>query len=466
MMPRTTEDRSPGIDPRVDLARVAQLKQREDAAFLEARPRSLALLERARRSMPLGVPMSWMDFLFDHPPMFVDTAEGAYFTDVDGHRYLDMYLNITVASAGHTHPAVVAAVGERLRRGVQFGLPTEDAIVVSETLAERWGLPKWQFALSSTQSNTDAIRLARIATGRERVLTFEGKYHGHLGELLAIEGDDGTVPEYVGITDADITRTVVVDWNDLEAVERALRTGEIALLIAEPALTNSGIVFPTPTFHAELRRLTRETGTLLLVDETQTLPCAYGGLVREWGLDPDFVVLGKSLGGGVPTSAYGMTEDIAGLIDRESEPYEVSGGAVDEPAIGGTMFGNALSMAATRAALTEVWTPENHEWTLRLAGRLVQGMRAVFDDAGVDWDVYQLGNRAGFRFSPEPPRNNIEAGERDIPAVRHLQRVYMANRGIWEFGWWCGPVVSTQATDDDIDLYLRVFSGFVRELLA
>jgi glutamate-1-semialdehyde 2,1-aminomutase len=224
-------------------------------------------------------------------------------------------------------------------------------------------------------------------------------------------------------------------------------------------------VLPSPTFHAELRRLTRESGTLLLVDETQTLPCAFGGLVREWGLEPDFVVLGKSLCGGVPTSAYGMTKDIAGLIEREAEPYEVSGGAVDEPAIGGTMFGNALSMAATRAALVEVWTAENHARTQRLAGRLVQGMRASFDRAGVDWDVYQLGNRAGFRFSQVPPTNNVEAGERDIPAVRHLQRVYMANRGIFEFGWWCGPVVSTQATDDDIDLYLSVFSEFMRELL-
>lgn len=180
------------MESRIDLAHVAALKEREDAAFVAARPRSTALLERARRSMPLGVPMSWMDFLFDHPPMFVDAADGAYFTDVDGHRYLDMYMNITVASAGHTHPAVVAAATEQLRRGVQFGLPTEDAIVVSETLAERWGLPKWQFALSSTQSITDVIRLARIATGRERILTFEGKYHGHLGELLAIESDGGT----------------------------------------------------------------------------------------------------------------------------------------------------------------------------------------------------------------------------------------------------------------------------------
>jgi glutamate-1-semialdehyde aminotransferase len=181
-MPRTTEDHPQAIDPRVDLGRVAKLKQREDAAFFEARPRSLALLDRARRSMPLGVPMSWMDWLFDHAPIFVDSADGAYFTDVDGLRYLDMYMNITVSSAGHTHPAVVAAAVDRLQRGVQFGLPTEDAIAVSQTLAERWSLPKWQFALSSTQSVTDVIRLARIATGRERLLTFEGKYHGHVGE--------------------------------------------------------------------------------------------------------------------------------------------------------------------------------------------------------------------------------------------------------------------------------------------
>ena len=454
------------MESRIDLKHVGTLKEREDAAFVTARPRSAEPLERARGSMPLGVPMSWMDFLFDHPPMFVDSADGAYFTDVDGHRYLDMYLNITVASAGHTHPAVVEAASERLRRGVQFGLPTEDAIAVSETLAERWGLPKWQFALSSTQSITDVIRLARIATGRDRILTFEGKYHGHLGELLVIEGDEGAVPEYLGVTDADIARTDVVHWNDLEAVERSLRTGYVALLIVEPALTNSGVVFPSDTWHAELRRLTRETGALLLVDETQTLPCAFGGLVREWGLEPDFVVLGKSLGGGVPTSAYGMSHEIAGLIDREYVPYQVSGEAVDEPAIGGTMFGNALSMAATRAALGDVWTPENHARTQRLAGRLADGIRETFGRAGVDWDVYRLGNRAGFRFSPEPPRNNVEAGERDVQAVRHLQRVYMANRGIWEFGWWCGPVVSVQATDGDIERYLDVFAAFIDELLA
>ena len=416
--------------------------------------------------MPLGVPMSWMDWLYDHPPLFADSADGAYFEDVDGHRYLDMYANITAAAAGHTHPAVVAAVVDRIRRGVQFGLPTEDAISVSEALANRWGLPMWQFALSSTQSNTDVIRLARIATGRDRILAFEGKYHGHLAELLAIPGAGRAAPEYAGITDADVARTVIVEWNDLDAAERALRAREIALVIAEPALTNSGVVFPSPSFHADLRRMTRDSGTLLLVDETQTLPCAYGGLVREWGLEPDFVVLGKALGGGVPTSAYGMSAGLAELIERDAEPYEVSGERVDEPAIGGTMFGNALSMAATRAALADVWTDENHRRTQRLARRLADGMRAVFDRLDVDWDVYQLGNRAGFRFARDQPLNNAEAGERDIPAVRHLQRVFLANRGVWDFGWWCGPVVSVQASDEDIEFYLRVFSEFMTELLA
>jgi glutamate-1-semialdehyde aminotransferase len=448
-----------------DLEQARQLKEREDERFVRDRPRSMELIERARASMPLGVPMSWMDFLYDHPTIFVEDAEGSSFTDVDGHRYLDFFLGITVASAGHTNPAVIHAVDDRMHRGIQFQLPTPDAIVVAEALAERWGLPKWQFALSSSQSIIDVIRLARLQTGRDRVLTFEGKYHGHLSELLAIVDDQGNeVPEYKGISGQDISRTIVVDWNDLDAVERRLAAGDVALLIAEPALTNSGIVFPDPGFHEGLRTLTAAAGTLLLIDETQTLPCAFGGLTREWGLEKDFVVLGKSLGGGVPVSAYGMTDEVAGQIDREYAPYEVSGEAVDEPAVGGTMFGNALSMAATRAALEEVWIEPTFERTQGLAQVLADGFRSAFAARKLDWNVYQLGNRAGFRYFPDPPSNNTEAGERDIPLLRHALRVYLANRGIWDFGWWCGPAISAQASHEDVDRYLEVFHEFLGEL--
>lgn len=416
--------------------------------------------------MPLGVPLSWMAFLYDHPPMFVDEAEGVHFTDVDGHRYLDMSLGITVASAGHTAEPIVRAVDDRMRKGIQFHLPTEDAIIVSEELARRWGLPKWQYQLSSTQANTDAIHLARLLTGRERIVVFEGKYHGHLAEVLAVWDEGRTAPEYLGVTDHDIARTTVVAWNDLDAVAGALAYGDVALLLAEPALTNSGIVFPSEGFHTELRGLTREHGTLLAIDETQTLPMAFGGLLREWGLEADLVVLGKSLGGGVPVAALGMTHEISGLIDREYAPYEVSGGEVDEPAIGGTLFGNALSMAAARAALVEVWTEETHLRMQDLARALSAGMESAIRSHGRDWDVYQLGNRAGYRFAAIPPRNNQEAAKCDLPPVRHLQRVFMANRGVWDFGWWAGPAISAQTTGEDVDKYLQAFADFMEELLA
>jgi glutamate-1-semialdehyde 2,1-aminomutase len=200
---------------------------------------------------------------------------------------------------------------------------------------------------------------------------------------------------------------------------------------------------------------------VLTIDETQTLPIAFGGLVRAWSLEPDAIVLGKSLGGGVPVSAYGLGERLAATVDREYEPYDVSGEAVDEPAIGGTLYGNALSMAAARAALEHVWTEETYARTSRLATRLAEGLRAAFTRHHLEWDVYSSGNRAGYRFHPEPPRTNEEAGARDVPAVRHLQRVYLANRGIWDFGWWCGPAISAQTTEAHVDRYLAVFSGFV-----
>ena len=447
-----------------DLDALATLKRREDERFVDERPQSLALLERARRSMPLGVPLSWMAFLYDHPPPFVATAEGATFTDVDGHRYDDFSLGITVASAGHTPDRVIEAAEQRLRAGTQFLLPTEDAIHVAEELVRRWGLPKWQFALTSSQAVSDVIRLARAATGRERVVVFEGKYQGHVAELLAIADGGASAPEYDGITASDIARTVVVPWNDLEAVERALRD-DVALLLAEPALTNSGIVLPADGFHAGLRQLTSERGTILAIDETQTLPMAYGGLVREWGLAPDAVIVGKSLGGGIPVSAYGFGDRLSDTIDRDYQTYDVSGEAVDEPAIGGTLYGNALSLAAARAALEHVWTAETYARTGGLAQRLADGLRASFRERSLAWDVYCVGNRAGYRFHPQPPRTNEEAGARDVPAVRHLQRVYLANRGIWDFGWWGGPAISAQTTVDQVDRYVAVFDGFVTELV-
>jgi len=336
---------------------------------------------------------------------------------------------------------------------------------VSEELARRFGLPFWQYTLSSTQANTDVIRVARILTGRERVLMFEGKYQGHLAELLAVAGATGPVPEYAGITQHDIERSVIVDWNDLQAVEQALAGGEVAIVIAEPMLSNSGLVLPAPGFHDGLRRLTREAGTLLLIDETQTGPMAYGGMARQYGLQPDFLVLGKSIAGGIPIGAYGMRREAYDLLETHDQ-YEVVGEAVDEPATGGTLWGNALSMAALQAALEHVWTRAAHKRMSDLAGELAAGIEAALRRHGRDWHVHHVGNRAGYTFADRPPRNNREAAAFDVPAVRHLQRVYLANRGVWDFGWWGGPAVSAQTTEADINTYLAAFQEFADELLG
>ena len=450
----------------IDLELVARLKEREDARFVAERPKSQALLERGRASMPNGVPMMWMSTLWDHPPMFVASAAGARFTDVDGHEYVDFNLSITVASAGHSPEPVLRAVADRIARGTQFQLPTEDAIAASEALADRFGLPFWQYALSSSQAIGDAIRLARIATGRDRIVMFEGKYHGHLAETLGIAGDGRVEPEYLGIDRLDLERTVIVDWNDLDGLAAALRGGDVAVVIAEPILSNSGLVLPADGFHDGMRRLTREAGALLLLDETQTSPMAFGGMTRALGLSPDLLVLGKSIGGGVvPVAAYGMHEALAELI-AVHPLYEVSGEAVDEPAIGGTLWGNALSMAALRAALEEVWTPPTHERMQALATTLADGVRGIVRGHGHDWDVHTVGNRVGFRFTANPPRTNREAAEADLPVLRNLERVYLANRGVWDFGWWAGPAISAETTRADVDVYLEAFEELLAELAA
>jgi len=451
--------------PDVDLERVRRLKEREDARFLAEHPRSMEHLRRARSSMPLGVPVAWMKFLYDHPPMVVAEAEGASFTDLDGRSYLDFNFAITAAFCGHTPEPVIDAVSERIRRGTVFQLPTEDAIWVAEELARRFGVPFWQFTLSASQANAEVIRLARLATGREKVLVFGGKYHGHLDDTLGVLSRGEVQPEYLGISARNLDRTLIVPFNDIESVKAALLSEDVALVLAEPALTNVGIVLPDPNFHAALRELCRATGTLLAIDETQTQACAFGGLTRAWSLDPDVIVLGKSLGGGVPVAAYGMGPVLSELIDRPARAYEVVGEVVDEPAIGGTLFANALSLAACRAALEGVMTEASYKRAVELGGRLADGIDGTIRRAGLAWTTYRLFTRSGYTFAPTLPRNAADSSAADIPSVRHLARVYMVNRGIWEFGWWAGPMVSLATGEEDVDAYLGVFEEFLADLL-
>jgi glutamate-1-semialdehyde 2,1-aminomutase len=451
-------------DTGIAAPRIQKMLDTESRAFADARPRSMKLTERARATMPRGVPMSWMDDLYDHAPVWVDHGSGARFTDVDGNEYVDFFIADHSAFCGHAPGPVVSAVTERMTKGNQFLLPGEDAIVVSEELAARYGLPFWQFTLSATLANIEVLRLAREFTKREVVVVFDGKYHGHLDSTLVVADGDDAIPEYRGLPASVGGSARVIPFNDIAALERALAPGDVALVLAEPAMTNAGFILPEPGFHDALRQMTREAGTLLCLDETHTLVCAHGGLVTDWRLAPDMLTVGKSIAGGVPLGAYGLRPEIAALIEPPENPNVASGAEVDEMATGGTLFANALSMAAARASLTEVLTQDAFARTAELGDRLATGLRSEFATAGVPWSLQQIGAHAGYFFAPEPPSNASGARAVDDPDLRALIRLYLANRGVWESGWWLGPTASTQHTTADVDTYLEAFGDFLQDV--
>jgi len=450
---------APGIDRR----KLQEIKSREDAAFAAGRPRSLALWERAKPVMPNGVPMSWLRTSYDHAPLFVEDGRGARFRDVDGHEYADFNIADMSVFAGYAPEPVVEAVARRAARGTQFLLPDEDGIWVAEELARRFGLPKWQFTLSATHANTEAIRVARVATGRDKVLFFDGKYHGHFDEAM-IELQDGLlVPEEGGLPGDAPGRTVIVQLNDVVALRAALAAKEVAIVITEPVMTNNlGLLMPREGFHGLLRSITRETGTLLAYDETHTQVVGAGGLTRTWGLDPDFVTIGKSLAGGLPLGAYGMTMAVAEVLERP-EGRDDEKGTV---ATGGTLFGNPLSMAAARATMGEVLTAEAYAHTQRLGTRLADGIEKLVAEAGLPWTTHRFWPRSGLTFAPAMPRDALEAAAAfDVP-LRRLMRIYLANRGVWDAIVGAGPTCSVPAGKDDVEAYIGALGGLIGELTA
>jgi glutamate-1-semialdehyde 2,1-aminomutase len=455
--------RIPEVIFTVDRRLVRELKTREDDRWRAAHPRSIELLERGRRAMPNGVPMAWHVGSYHHAPPWVVEGRGARFTDVDGHTYSDFNIADMSMFCGYAPEPLVRAVADRMARGSQFLLPTEDAIVVSEELARRYGLPAWQYTLSASQANTEAIRVSRVVTGRDRVLLFDGKYHGHFDQaLVELDADGSLVPEERGLPRDVTAGTVIVPFNDTVALARALERRDVAVVLGEPAMTNNfGLILPDPGFHEALRALTRETGTLLALDETHTQVVGEGGLTRLWGLDPDLVSLGKSIAGGVPFGAWGMTPEIADVLAQVKGP---DGDRTDVIATGGTLFGNALSMAAARATMLEILTPEAYASTQRLGARLAEGMRASVARAGLPWHVHHLGPRAGYTFRRDPVRDADDARGCWDELLTRLVRIWLGNRGVWEAIVGAGPVCSVPATEEDVDAYLSAWDGLLDAL--
>ena len=439
--------------------RLNAIRDRELDRFEELRPRGMKALERARARMPNGVPMAWMSVLYTHPPVVVDSGHGGGFTDVDGNAYLDFNLADTSMFTGYGVEAITRAVSERTAAGSQFLLPTEDAIEVAGRLADRFGMPFWQFTLSATLANTEALRVARAATGRDGVLMFDGKYHGHADELLATLDDGAVAPEGRGVL-SDATRHVrIVPYNDLDALQRELAREDVACVVAEAAITNTGVILPDEGFHAGLRKLTEDTGTLLVIDETHTLVAGPGGLTATWGLQPDVLVIGKAISGGIPLGAYGMTERVAAVLDSS---VEAQWGEV--VATGGTLFGNALSMAAARATLEQVLTPAAYEHASSLGDRLADGIERVAAANGFEWRAHRLFNRSGYTHGPQLPHNAAEARDSFDIDLFNVQRVFLANRGIWEAINSAGPAAGIQTRAEYVDRYLEVIDDFLREL--
>lgn len=445
----------------IDRARLSRLLDRELDRFRSEHPRSLALFKRCRRSLLFGVPMSWMAKWAGGFPVYLAEAKGARVVDVDGCAYIDLCLGDTGAMGGHAPEPVVEAVSRQAARGATAMLPSEDAAWVGEELARRFGLPFWQLALTATDANRFALRLAREVTGRPRVLVFDWCYHGSVDEALATVRDGVVGPRdgNVGPSVDPALTTKVVQFNDLEALERALAPGDVACVLAEPALTNIGIVLPEEGFHDGLRRLTRETGTLLVLDETHTLSAGPGGCTRAWGLEPDLVTVGKAIGGGVPAAAFGVSAEVAErIVSRAEADYEDVGG------IGGTLAGNALSLAAIRATLEHVLTETAYARAIPVAGRLAGGVAAAIAERGLPWHVQELGLRVEYRFQPSPPRTGAEAARAIDADLERYLHVHALNRGVLITPFHNMALVCPATSQADVDRHTEVFHEALEEL--
>jgi glutamate-1-semialdehyde 2,1-aminomutase len=446
----------------LDRNRLKSLTEREQKRFVVERPKSKAIYERGKKSLLSGVPMNWMVKWAGAFPPVVREAQGAHFYDVDGHRYVDFCLGDTGAMTGHSPFATAKAIEEQVKRGITLMLPSEDAVFVAEELQQRFGLTYWQFALTATDANRFSIRLARQITGRAKILVFNWCYHGTVDETFITLHPDGTAGARRGNigppVDPSVT-TRVVEFNDVPALEQALAHGDVACVLAEPALTNVGIVHPAPGYHQALRELTRKHGTLLIIDETHTICAGPGGFSGVENLDPDFLVFGKPIGGGVPGAAYGFTQKVADMIlERHSLEDCDTGG------IGGTLAGNALSLAAMRATLTKVLTKEAFDRMIPMAERWTAGVQKVINDFGLPWHVTRLGCRAEYLFSPNEPKNGTEAHDAMDFELERFMHLYAMNRGILLTPFHNMALMSPATAPDDVDYHSKVFREAVREL--
>ncbi len=451
--------------PPIERARLRTLLDDERATFAERHPRSLAAYRDAQRSLFGGVPMTWMNKAAGGFPLYAATARGAHVTDIDGHEYVDFALGDTGAMAGHSPAPTVAAVAHRISDlgGIATMMPTTDAAWVGTELTRRFGLPQWSFALTATDANRWAIRLARAVTGRPKILVYSYCYHGTVDEVLVKVDEHGRQVIREGNVGAPVdptTTTRVVEYNDPAALERELSHSDVGCVLMEPALTNIGIVLPEPGYLDSVRELTRRSGSLLINDETHTLSTGPGGATQAWSLDPDIVTLGKAVGGGIPCGAYGLSAALAERVEANTELD-----LVDVGGVGGTLAGNPVSVAAMRATLAEVLTDAAWGPMTALANRWGDAVEGVIAQHRLPWTVSRLGARVEYRFCAPAPRTGGESAAANDVELEDYLHTYLANRGVLLTPFHNMALMCPATSEADIDRHSDVFSAAVSELV-
>ena len=444
-------------------SRIAELMKSEVERFIDQHPESQAVADQSHASLLAGVPMPWMKRWAGPFPVVADRAEGGRIFDIDGNKYVDFCLGDTGSMTGHANAPISQAISLQAQRGFTTMLPSSDISWVANHLSERFRMSKWQFCLSATDANRFSLRIARALSGKPKIVVNDWCYHGTVDETLVILDEEGRTVSRPGAIGPQVdpgATTLAVPFNDLDAMERALATGEVAGVLMEPALTNIGIVLPQPGYLEGVRRLTKQYGVILILDETHTICAGPQGASRLWGIDADMLVIGKTIGGGIPVAAYGMSSEVAVKVEALMHGHDL-----DVSGIGGTLSGSALAGAAIRATLTHALRQEDFDIAIPLATRWSTGVQAIIDQHGLPWTVQQLGCRAEYWFS-EHPQNGAQAAASVNDGLESFMHLYALNRGILLTPFHNMALMTPFHSEEDVDLHTSVFSDCVRELVS